>query len=152
MKLQIGNYQASLVDWWLRYLSCETAIRWMLLELTDDKANIGSGNVWAPSGNKPLSDPMLTLINDAIWRHLATMSYRTPNQIFVFKYCLWLVKHTAEPIFMELQHTWPYHEDVITWKHLPHYWPFMREVHLSQVDSPHNTRKGQYFRALVFSL
>ena len=39
------------------------------------------------------------------------------------------------------------HDDVIKWKHFPHYWPFARGIHRSQVDSPH---KGQW-RALVFS-
>ena len=31
--------------------------------------NIGSGNGLVPSGNKPLPEPMLTQISDAIWRH-----------------------------------------------------------------------------------
>ena len=31
------------------------------------KVNIGSGNGLLPSGNKPLPDPMLTLIYDTIW-------------------------------------------------------------------------------------
>ena len=36
--------------------------------------NIGSGNSLVPSGNKPLSVPMLTQIYVAIWRYWATMS------------------------------------------------------------------------------
>ena len=36
--------------------------------------NIGSGNGLVPSGNKPLPEPMLTLIPVAIWGHWATMS------------------------------------------------------------------------------
>ena len=50
--------------------SCEIALRWMPLYLTDDKStsvqvmagyqvNIGSGNGWVPSGNKPSYEPML---------------------------------------------------------------------------------------------
>ena len=31
--------------------------------------NIGSGNGLVPSGNKPLSEPMLTQIYVAKWRH-----------------------------------------------------------------------------------
>ena len=40
------------------------------------------------------------------------------------------------------------HDDVIKWKHLPRYWPFVREIHRSQVNSPH---KGQW-RGAVFDL
>ena len=29
------------------------------------------------------------------------------------------------------------HEDVVPWKCLPHYWPFVRGIHRSPVDSPH---------------
>ena len=33
------------------------------------------------------------------------------------------------------------HEDVIRWKHFPRYWPFVRGIHRSPVNSPH---KGQW--------
>ena len=41
------------------------------------------------------------------------------------------------------------HDDVIKWKHLPRYWPFMRGIHRSPVNSPH---KGQWRGALMFYL
>ena len=41
------------------------------------------------------------------------------------------------------------HDDVIKWKHFPRYWPFVRGIHRSLVNSPH---KGQWRGALVFSL
>ena len=41
------------------------------------------------------------------------------------------------------------HDDVIKWKHFPCYWPFVRWIHRSQVNSPH---KGQWRGALMFSL
>ena len=41
------------------------------------------------------------------------------------------------------------HGDVIKWKHFPRYWPFVRGIHRSPVDSP---LKGQWRGALVFSL
>ena len=41
------------------------------------------------------------------------------------------------------------HDDVIKWKHFPRYWPFVRGIHRSPVDSPH---KGQDRGALMFSL
>ena len=41
------------------------------------------------------------------------------------------------------------HDDVIKWKHFPRYWPFMRGIHRSPVNSAH---KGQWRGALMFSL
>ena len=41
------------------------------------------------------------------------------------------------------------HDDVIRWKHFPRYWPFVRGIHRSPVNSPH---KGQWRGALMFSL
>ena len=41
------------------------------------------------------------------------------------------------------------HDDVIKWKHFPCYWPLVRGIHWSPVNSPH---KGQWRGALMFSL
>ena len=41
------------------------------------------------------------------------------------------------------------HDDVIKWKHFPCYWPFVRGIHRSPVNSPH---KGKWRGALMFSL
>ena len=41
------------------------------------------------------------------------------------------------------------HDDVIKWKHFPRYWPFVRGIHRSPVNSPH---KGQWHGALMYSL
>ena len=41
------------------------------------------------------------------------------------------------------------HDDVIKWKHFPRYWPFVRGIHRSLVNSPH---KGQWRGVLMFSL
>ena len=40
------------------------------------------------------------------------------------------------------------HDDVIKWKHFPRYWPFVRGILRSPVNSPH---KGQWNGALMFS-
>ena len=40
-------------------------------------------------------------------------------------------------------------DDIIIWKHFPRYWPFVRGIHRSQVNSPH---KSQWRGALMFSL
>ena len=44
---------------------------------------------------------------------------------------------------------WSHHDDVIKWKHFPCQWPFVRGIHRSPADSPHN---GQWLGALMFSL
>ena len=41
------------------------------------------------------------------------------------------------------------HNDVIKLKHFPRYWPFVRGIHRSPVNSPH---KGQWCGVLIFSL
>ena len=41
------------------------------------------------------------------------------------------------------------HDDVIKWKHFPRYWPFVRGIHRSLMNSPH---KGQWHGTLIFSL
>ena len=43
--------------------------------------------------------------------------------------------------------SWTFHDDVINWKHFPRYWPFVRGIHRSAVNSPH---KGQWRGALLF--
>ena len=48
---------------------------------------------------------------------------------------------------MVCQH--PPHDDVIKWKHFPLYWPFVRGIHRSPVNSRH---KGHWRGALIFSL
>ena len=40
------------------------------------------------------------------------------------------------------------HDDVIKWKHFPRYWPFVRVIHRSPVNSPH---EGQWRGVLMFS-
>ena len=41
------------------------------------------------------------------------------------------------------------HDDVIKWKHFPRYWPFVRGIDRSPVNSPH---KGQWRGALMLTL
>ena len=53
------------------------------------------------------------------------------------------------PIPESLVHNSLHHDDVIKRKQFPHYWPFVRGIHWSPVNSPH---KGQWRGALIFSL
>ena len=43
----------------------------------------------------------------------------------------------------------PTHDDVLKWKYFPRYWPFLRGIQRSPVDSHH---KGQWRGALIFYL
>ena len=40
------------------------------------------------------------------------------------------------------------YDDTIKWKHFPRYWPFVRGIHRSPVNSPH---KGEWRGALMYS-
>ena len=57
-----------------------------------------------------------------------------------FRYIFSFLKISSGPIS---------HDDVIKWKHFPRYWPFVRGIHWSPVNSPH---KGQWRGALMLSL
>ena len=58
------------------------------------------------------------------------------------------VWHKTAVTHNHIEISW-HHDDVIKWKHFPHYWPFVRGIHRSPVNSPH---KGQWRGALMFSL
>ena len=47
------------------------------------------------------------------------------------------------------QHVIGLHDDVTKWKHFPCYWPFLRGIHRSPVNSPH---KGQWRGTMVSSM
>ena len=57
--------------------------------------------------------------------------------------------HTDFLVITEYIDRFHNHDDVIKWKHFPRYWPFVRGIHRSPVNSPH---KGQWRGALMFSL
>ena len=40
------------------------------------------------------------------------------------------------------------HDDFIKWKHFPHYWPFVRGIHQSPLDSPHKRPVKRSFDVL----
>ena len=82
------------------------------------------------------------------------------------EYCNWhLIDWDCHPqicielacimIIMYLEALKIHHDDIIKWKHFPHYWPFVRGIHRSPVNSPgpvNSPHKGQWRRALMFSL
>ena len=67
---------------------------------------------------------------------------------FIYSYSSgWHCNHRAKE---ETQKdTNKFHDDVIKWKHFPCYWPFVRGINRSPMNSPH---KGQWRGSLMFSL
>ena len=75
---------------------------------------------------------------------------------FKFQYAFWKIGliSTMKVFAIDVRYWTPAdaqvkHDDVIKWKQYPRYWPFVRGIHRSPVNSPH---KGQWRRALMFSL
>ena len=60
-----------------------------------------------------------------------------------------VVYNNGASIDFACQHIAFCHDDVIKWEHLPRYWPFVRGILRSAVNSTH---KGQWRGALIFSL
>ena len=77
--------------------------------------------------------PMCPLISDQTWGTLISHTASTGGKVGTH----WILG----PLLL--------HDDVMKWKHFPRYWPFVRGIHRSPVNSPH---KGQWRRALMFSL
>ena len=59
----------------------------------------------------------------------------------------WLQCRSMTFVAQLQRHEW--HDDVIKWKYFSRYWPFVRGIHRSPVDSPY---KGKSRGALMFSL
>ena len=57
-------------------------------------------------------------------RHLLPMYHIQVVQVHVVENKLWML------------HCHIFHDDVIKWKHLPRYWPFVRGIHRPPVNSP----------------
>ena len=64
-----------------------------------------------------------------------------PNAAIISLQSLHMPRHS--------RHVQNLHDDVITWKHFPGYWPFVRGIRRLPVNSPH---KGQWRGASMFSL
>ena len=85
---------------------------------------------WRQTGAKPLFEPMVV----SLLPHICVTRHQWVNASVM---TLKTVVDTSK------------HDDVIKWKHFPRYWPFVRGIHRSPVNSPH---KGQWRGALIFSL
>ena len=114
---------------------------------------------WLRYGTKPLPNPILTDMSEWIFcghpypkgsgwtshlvlEDMAWCAYRSIQilcnassirSVYVISY------------YIEARYV---HDGVIKWKHFPRHWPFVRGIHRSPVNSPHN---GQWRGALIFS-
>ena len=89
-----------------------------------------------------------TNVHHVVSRH---MTPQGPNELMP-DICLsvkWTTKHHDVNKWRKAILSTSYHDGVIKWKHFPRYWPFVRGIHRSPVNSPY---KGQWHGALMFSL
>ena len=77
--------------------------------------------------------------------HPSAMSWQTDAK----SEFAWISNNIEPPLSVDCDDFKCVHDDVIKWKHFPHYWPFVRRIHRSTVNSPH---KGQWRGAWVFPL
>ena len=88
-------------------------------------------------------DSSISLVHRIYMKHQKLKEGCHPDYfVIVVEWCVW-------KRWMLLKLHPPRHHDVIKWKHLPRYWPFVRGNPRSPVNSPH---KGQWRGDLMFSL
>ena len=75
-----------------------------------------------------------------LWANSSSTNQSKRRQIVHRVHIMW------DLLFLQVQN---WHDDVLKWKHFPRYWPFVRGIHRSPVNS---SRKGQWRGALIFSL
>ena len=86
----------------------------------------------------------------SLWRHrndewvACLMMAMATEVLFGKAFLLSNLQFCVDPCMFVLNH-----DDVTKWKHFPRYWPFVRGIHRSPVNSPH---KGQWRGALMLSL
>ena len=68
--------------------------------------------------------------------------------LYYFIYCLFRYTYISILVYKYCVSEC-FYNDVTKWKHFPRYWPFVRGIHRSPVDSLH---KGQRHRVVIFSL
>ena len=85
-----------------------------------------------------------TLVGWLHWRQITRIPIRKLHEaVCSWYYPFWLILATCGQRSEAAFHN----DDVIKWKHFPRYWPFVRGIHRSPVNSPH---KDQWRGALVF--
>ena len=118
-----------------------------ILQLTEFNASVSwdmSAPFWAPSWWLPVVcvahalSACSFLFPVSLW---SVLQRNTWNSTRTTHGCCWATSFLQVRDFT--------HDDVIKWKHFPRYWPFVRGIHRSPVNSPH---KSQWRGALMLSL
>ena len=131
------------------FLWCsESRLRWLILNHSSWKTRIQKSSMGKISGFSHV------LFIQLILKDLSLLPLHVmPCQVLVNdrnRYTCNVVSHCFLTRWDDRMHDEPEsHDDVIKWKHFPRYWPFVRGIHRSAVNSPH---KGQWRGALMFSL
>ena len=111
-------------------------------------------------GDRGLGDHRL-MKRLVVWRHQANvdLSSVVSSTIYLKTIALRMFKKVIISTRLKITHlkSKPHnpaaddlsHDDVTKWKHFPRYWPFVRGIHRSPVNSLH---KGQWRGALMISL
>ena len=110
-------------------------------------------NLTSLTGRMSLSSQMIGMGNRIAWDSRSLMDTgdgTTTNAKTTAGPYVNICKFIRDDVIWQLSIQVPdNHDDVIKWKHFPRYWPFVRGIHRSPVNSPH---KGQWRGALKFSL
>ena len=116
--------------------SCEIVLRWITLEwpdFTDDKPTMVQVMAWwCQATNHYLNQCLPSSLSPyGVTAFVLTRLCRVPSSAGK----LVNTKHHRHYISRN------FHDDVIKWKHFPRNWPFVRGIHRSPVNSPH---EGQW--------
>ena len=144
---QSVTYQSSVVLWWSNRTWYRCTIRWRFKQ----KYNNGTGALWGLELPAALFFFKTTTKKISKFRITGLLWGESIHRSQVKSLHKGQIMRTAFPLSdlpTEFYSYW--HDDVIkSWKHFPRYWPFVRGILRSPVNSPH---KGQWRGALMFSL
>ena len=81
--------------------------------------------------------------------HAVLLSYNNFTRVYHWSIISRIASMKLELPQYQPSDLYTHHDDVIKWKHFPHYWPFVRGIHRSPVNFLH---KSQWRGALMFFL
>ena len=110
-----------------------------------DDAHLYTSRLRQNGCNLPDGSFKCILLNENVWISIKISLKFVPRSPIDDKPALVQIMAWRRPDLTRLR----WHDEVIKWKHFPRYWPFVRGIHRSPVNSPH---KGQWRGALMFSL
>ena len=140
-------------------ISCEIALMWMPWDLTDDLSilvHLIARCGQTPSHNLRQFDPDLCRQITSLIHHKSQYETVPSSEMFLTeKVSLHptLIWHSQSGVNGSRENTGKPHDYTIIWKHVLRYWPFVRGIHRSPVNSPQKrsmTRSfGVFFETMV---